>query len=740
MNPSFTTNFREMTPWLQTILDGYQDAVIITNRHFDMLHWNTAAEALWLQQVARPAYNNFITCLEQLCSGYADVHDQLLKVVALNEPEENIFFATQEGKTFHLSCYTHKFPGTQYLPNVVIIIRDLDATLPLKKEPQQEELLYKILLNNLEEGVLLVEGEQGTIISANKKACEITGVAREHLIGKDLINLPGTVLCEDGSPMELHEYPLSITLRTGEAIQHAITGYKNTAGKILWLSVNTNLLDNQHPSLSGMAAVSFFDITARKEAEDKLKETQTIFQSFMNNTHSPAWIADEDGVIIYMNDVFKEVWKLNDSHLYSNMHDLLPKQMVAEYVANNRTVVETGNPLVTIENSLRRDGTPGVYLVYKFLLHTSSAKRLIGGQSIDITDEKTAQEEIIRSNERFYYATKATSDSVWDWNMEKGHIYRSESFTRLTGYTQNDIGNNVHWWYEKIHPDDRERVVQQLNECLQSHNNYWHDEYRFVCADDNYKYLADKGYIIYKNNKAVRAIGAIQDLTEKRRLETELALQKETERIQVNRAMIAGQDLERNEISKELHDNVNQILSSATILLSAAQGNIEDQDHLIRKTHEYLNLAIQEIRKITKSLNSSVVREVGLKEPVEDIIKNMQLLKPVEVEFDCDPLLEHELSYDMQLMLYRIIQEQTNNIIRHAEASKVIIAINKADGFVTLLIHDNGKGFDVNKQAKGIGLINILNRAEIFGGSVQLDTRPMGGCRLEVRVPVILAL
>jgi PAS domain S-box-containing protein len=738
MNPSFTTNFREMTPWLQTILHDYQDAVIITNRHFDMLHWNAAAEELWNSQINRPAYNNFISFLEQLSPAYADVHAQLQKVVALNEPEENIFFTTLLGKTLHLSCYTHKFPGAQYLPNVIIIIRDVQSSLHYKNEPlpnvRGEELLYKNLLNTLEEGVLLVEGEEGTIISANKKACEIIGAPRDRLIGKYFTKLPGTIVREDGTPMNEYEIPALVTLRTGESVKQTVAGYKSsTTGRTIWLSVNTSLLEEQRP---GLAAVSFFDITARKEAESKLSEAEAIFRSFMNNTNNPAWISDEDGNIIYMNEVFKDVWKLTDADLNRNMYDMLPNEMVEEYVTNNRKVLDSGAPLVTIEQSLRRDGSPGIYVVYKFLLQSSDGKRLIGGQSIDITDEKTAQEEIIKSNERFYYATKATSDSIWDWNIEKGHIYRSESFTRLTGYSLNDTEKTLFWFYDKIHPEDRERVVKLLDNSLQSNNNYWHDEYRFICADGSQKYLADKAYVIYKNGKPVRAIGAIQDLTEKRKLEAELALQKEKERLQINRAMIAGQDLERNEISKELHDNVNQILSSATILLSAAQGNTEDQEHLIQKTNEYLNLAIQEIRKITKSLNSTVVKEVGLMEPVQDIIKTMQLLKAVDVEFDCDPSLEYELTQDIQLMLYRIIQEQTNNIIRYAEASQVIISINKSDGFITLLIQDNGKGFDITKQAKGIGLINILNRAEIFGGSMHIDTKPGNGVRLEVKVPV----
>jgi signal transduction histidine kinase len=90
----------------------------------------------------------------------------------------------------------------------------------------------------------------------------------------------------------------------------------------------------------------------------------------------------------------------------------------------------------------------------------------------------------------------------------------------------------------------------------------------------------------------------------------------------------------------------------------------------------------------------------------------------------------------VQLMLYRIIQEQTNNILRYAEAGYVRIAIEKDAEWLTLLIQDNGKGFDMNKQSKGIGLLNILNRAETLGGTLTIDAKPMGGCRLLVQIPV----
>jgi PAS domain-containing protein len=187
------------------------------------------------------------------------------------------------------------------------------------------------------------------------------------------------------------------------------------------------------------------------------------------------------------------------------MRDLMPPNMVEQYMHNNRRVLESGQPLITIENSLRRDGTPGVYLVFKFLLETSTPKRLIGGQSIDISEEKRAQQEIEKVNERFYYTTKATSDYIWDWNIETGTIYRSEPFSQLTGYLQNDMENDLYWLLEKIHVEDRQRVMQHINACLMARNNYWHDEYRFRCADGKGHWRHSGPY---RKKKAGRRAGA----------------------------------------------------------------------------------------------------------------------------------------------------------------------------------------------------------------------------------------
>jgi signal transduction histidine kinase len=209
------------------------------------------------------------------------------------------------------------------------------------------------------------------------------------------------------------------------------------------------------------------------------------------------------------------------------------------------------------------------------------------------------------------------------------------------------------------------------------------------------------------------------------------------EAIRMAQAIVAGQDLERDEIARELQDNVNQILSSVSVMLSAAQSNPDDQVFMVQKASEYLQSAIQEVRKLSRSLSTAVINEVGLLGPVEDLIKQMREVQPMTVAFECAPSLEAGLSGDVQLMLYRIIQEQTNNILRYAQATQVQIKIIKTASQLTLTIQDNGKGFTPGKQAKGLGMMNMLNRAESFGGTMQVIAQPGKGCRIVVKVPMV---
>ena len=149
-----------------------------------------------------------------------------------------------------------------------------------------------------------------------------------------------------------------------------------------------------------------------------------------------------------------------------------------------------------------------------------------------------------------------------------------------------------------------------------------------------------------------------------------------------------------------------------------------------------MDRVIQEIRKLSRSLNTSMIEEVGLKPPVEEVIGNLQATLSIEVTLEYDDSLDEILSYPQKLTFYRIIQEQVKNIVRHSRAGKAMIILGKSNGVVSLRIKDDGIGFDMQNLRSGLGLINMRNRVEGCQGVLRILSSPSNGCTLEVDIPV----
>ena len=338
----------------------------------------------------------------------------------------------------------------------------------------------------------------------------------------------------------------------------------------------------------------------------------------------------------------------------------------------------------------------------------------------------------------FFYVSKITSDAIWDIDLATKQIYRSDTFYELSGYSREEIKPDMDWWFDKVHPKDRERVRNKVQDYIQKGKERWEDEYLFLCADGTYKFLLDSGTILFRQGKPVRILGAIRDLTEKKKLEQQLMQEQEQKHKAVSQAGIAAQEAERSEISRELHDNVNQLLMSAKLFMNAAKTDAANADEHIDKATSYQLMAVEEIRKLSRTLNTSLVKVIGLSRSIDDIIINMKAFQQIETKFHYDQKLDKLLSDDQKLMIFRILQEQTNNIIKYADAKNVTVSLTEENNKIHLSITDDGKGFDTSVQSKGIGFINIYNRVDAFGGEVDLISFPNKGCSLNIVFPLTL--
>jgi PAS domain S-box-containing protein len=352
-------------------------------------------------------------------------------------------------------------------------------------------------------------------------------------------------------------------------------------------------------------------------------------------------------------------------------------------------------------------------------------------------------EEIKVANERFDVMMKATHDLVWDWNLETNEVYRDEFGLRnVYGTASNEPIEKIYLWLDRIHADDRPRVEKVINNILQAREETTFDvEYRFRRDDGNYSFVFDRGMIIRNaDGRPVRMIGAAQDVTVRKKLEQEL-LQNELERQKaINQATVDTQEQERSEIGKELHDNVNQVLTTTKLYLDLALSNKELKDQLIEKSNKNIISVINEIRQLSRSLMDPSIGDLGLIDSINDLVDNINLTRRLHVELKADRRIETYLNKNHKLTIFRIIQEALNNAIKHAKATKVEIAVSKirvnSKKTAVVTITDNGIGFNPDQIKKGAGLKNIQNRIYLINGTHSVESAPGSGCTIHISFPL----
>lgn len=240
--------------------------------------------------------------------------------------------------------------------------------------------------------------------------------------------------------------------------------------------------------------------------------------------------------------------------------------------------------------------------------------------------------------------------------------------------------------------------------------------------------------IIYEDQEA-RLI-MVHDVTEKLKVEAELFRNREMQKSLITKTTLQVQEREREEIGKELHDNINQILASARLYMElAGKAENEFKDEAICKGLETVNTAITEIRQLSKQLVSPQL-QTSLSTVLADLTNEIRAITPININLHTDQFNEQKINDEFKLNIYRIIQEQVNNILKHAAASQIDIILETVIDEMRLMILDDGIGFDTTAKPKGIGLRNIDSRVNYYNGTVNLCSSPGKGTKLYILIPL----
>ncbi len=609
---------------------------------------------------------------------------------------------------------------SQVLPdgNLLSIIRDLTERMEIQKQLRVSNENYSGLVNTIE----------GIVWEADAKSTQFSFVSRQ---AEQILGYPAEqwVTEKDFWPNHVHEadreWAVSYCAKyTKEKKSHDFE-YRMIAadGRIVWLrDIVTVIVENDEPvKLRGI----MIDITERKIIEKGLEDYK-----FALNQSSIVDVSDSNGAIQYVNENFCRISGYSLEELKGKDHRILKSGYHNKEHYKDLWSTVTGGKVWRAEvKNKAKDGS--FYWVdstiIPFLDDKGNPFQFITIRS-DITKRKEAETQILNTLERYDILSKATSDTIWDWDVVNNVIIYNQGIIKNFGYKQTKVKNVKEWWDLNIHPDDRVRVQDAFEAAFQKRKTVLQIEYRYRSADGNYRDILDRAFIIYgAGKKPGRMIGSMQDITN----EKEIAFRIEKE-------VIDAQEREWNQIGMELHDNVNQILAASMLLMGLGKEKMERGQNaasIIHESEKHVGEAIAEIRRLSHQLAPVSVDNLSIEQVFESLIETVNDKKQVKIKLQIRGMKDIHIPHNLQINLYRILQEQLNNIIKHAKASEVTVSFKKFKHLFVFKIADNGIGFNPEVYTGGIGLENIKRRAKVFSGEFKLKTAPGKGCEITVEIP-----
>ena len=211
----------------------------------------------------------------------------------------------------------------------------------------------------------------------------------------------------------------------------------------------------------------------------------------------------------------------------------------------------------------------------------------------------------------------------------------------------------------------------------------------------------------------------------------------------LSQGLIAAQEAERRRVARELHDEIGQALTAVKIDIQAAQ-RIKDPQSIARHLEGSIAIverALQQVRNLSLDLRPSLLDDLGLVTALRWYVDRQAQRTGMAMQFTAESL-DSRLSTELETACFRVAQEALTNVIRHARAVSVGIELNKTPGCLTLVIRDNGKGFDVQavrEQAalgKSLGLLGMQERVMIVGGDMEITSSPETGTEIRAVFPV----
>lgn len=577
-----------------------------------------------------------------------------------------------------------------------------------------QNLWFTSVLEGMDQGFIAID-KNYRVIYWNETATGFNGVSPEAAIGQPLSSLYNEEAVKVYGPL-LRKATLSQQPVHDELICPC-------TGK--WVEIAI------FPLESGLS-LFFKDTDDRKKTELELAKLSLVAQE----TSDAVTFIEMDGTISWIN------------HAFTKLTGYLPEEAIGK---RNSDLIRGDESSIAVEQNMREKFHDGQCFEGETIGYTRDGQKrwfCVKGQPVydidgnlkryfivqsDITDRKNSEEQI----RKLSTYVENTKDLIVITNSTGGINWVNHSFEKTTGYSKEEVlgkscGDFLHG--EKTDPKTLQRVWEKMEKGQPFHAEivnysrtgepYWIEIYGQPFFDAQGK--VDEYFTIQRN------------ITVRKQLQKKLEDQNRTRQKLITAAVIKAQEHERSLVGRELHDGVNQVLTTVKLYQELIASGTDLQKDLAVRSSRLLQDSIGAIRSLSKQLSAPTLGNTKLSDTVSELVEGIRVTEKFEsVTADITAIENIDVLEDLHLGIYRILQEQFTNILKHSEASKVKLECSFDEGNLTLKISDNGCGFDTTGKRTGIGISNMISRAENLNGKLVVNSAPGKGCELVAVFPMM---
>lgn len=457
-------------------------------------------------------------------------------------------------------------------------------------------------------------------------------------------------------------------------------------------------------------------------------------------------IQDETGRIVYANDAAARQFGYTPGELIGSDFSLLIAEPLADLLGHFNTSTPKDVGLNRLVKGIRKDGS-AFQASFAIGETTAGGKRLFTWSIRDLSDFQASEQALGQGEDLFRLAALATDEVLWVWDIESGWMQWHDDLHRAFGHRVSGTVTPEDWWQQHIHEEDLGRVMSTLQAACRYGRERWDAECRFRKADRTYATVVARGYFVKdRKGRAVRMIGAMQDVTRQRELEESLRESNATleRRVEQRTAELEGltqslrmlasnlsqtEQSERKRLAQMIHDDLQQLLVAARMQVSQLQGAKGDATFASSQQFavSLLDKAIEEARSLTTQLRPPALYEDGLVSALEWLAGWMARAHGLKVELDLDKsagrLPEH-----VTVFLFDAVRELLLNVVKHAEVDTAAMRVKRdEDGALRITVSDAGSGFDPKllktpETVGGFGLFSIRERLLAIGGRLEVQS------------------